>query len=522
MAHRRWLVGLAAIVALFLILVVSAVAGEAPSESAALAMTPWFVDDDACPGPGTGSSGDPFCRIQDAVDAAGTGDQIRVAGGTYTGSHVVMASNGYSHTQVVYVTKTLTLLGGYGPGWSVRDPAAYPTTIDAERMGRGVTIYGDDAEVMTVTGFIVTGGDYTGLGNPDGAGNAVCLQASYDCGGGIFVHDAGLILHDSIVRDNIASTDGGDGGGIYLWDTDDDLPCEIKNVQIISNSTSGSQADGGGIHSYRIEGGLRIEDSLIQGNTAGALGGGIFLYDCRSLIEIVDSSIMDNEAGVEAGGAYIRLSYPGELLSVDRVVIQGNEADRYTGLYLAGSGGYQTEARFANVVFAQNSAEQATTNAAVIGISGFSSGLTTTFAHVTAADNDSPTFLYLRPTADEDPVTVILSNTILASFSNAFVLDEDAGYTQTLRHSHTFTTHVENLHLVEGGAPVIVALNQLRGDPMLDSTYHLKAGSPAIDAGEDTGVTSDIDRDHRPLGKPDIGADEWWHSKAFLPLAMRG
>lgn len=44
----------------------------------------WFVDDDNCPGPGTGTLTDPFCRIQDAIDAAAPGDVINVAKGFYT------------------------------------------------------------------------------------------------------------------------------------------------------------------------------------------------------------------------------------------------------------------------------------------------------------------------------------------------------------------------------------------------------------------------------------------------------
>lgn len=47
-------------------------------------MNIWFVDDDNCPGPGSGTLADPFCKIQDAVDAAAPGDMISVRQGIYT------------------------------------------------------------------------------------------------------------------------------------------------------------------------------------------------------------------------------------------------------------------------------------------------------------------------------------------------------------------------------------------------------------------------------------------------------
>jgi len=72
-----------ALTVLMLLVVLFSVSGATPASALP---TSWYVDDDNCPGPGSGSGGDPFCAIQDAIDAALPGDTIRVAKGIYTES----------------------------------------------------------------------------------------------------------------------------------------------------------------------------------------------------------------------------------------------------------------------------------------------------------------------------------------------------------------------------------------------------------------------------------------------------
>jgi hypothetical protein len=111
-------------------------------------------------------TGPPDCQytsIQEAVDAAGTGDVIKVATGTYTG-----VSNHGGLAQVVYIDKTVTIRGGYtAPAFSEPpDPEANATTLDAG--GQGRVIYITKNIEPTVEGLHIIGGDAAGLGGVGG------------------------------------------------------------------------------------------------------------------------------------------------------------------------------------------------------------------------------------------------------------------------------------------------------------------------------------------------------------------
>ena len=73
-------------------------------------------------------SGCTYSTVQAAVDAATAGDVIKVATGVYTD-----VSTRQGVTQTVYVSKTVTVRGGYTTtNWTVSDPDANPTTLDAQ------------------------------------------------------------------------------------------------------------------------------------------------------------------------------------------------------------------------------------------------------------------------------------------------------------------------------------------------------------------------------------------------------
>lgn len=129
-------------------------------------------------GSGDGSQGNP-CDLQTALGLARDGDTVYIAGGVYTGSGGA----------VVTVTHSLTLYGGWDGTTTtppVRDPGAYPATMDGEGERRGVYVSGDIT--ATLEGFTVTNG-----------------VASIE-GAGLYANAAHLTLRGMTFHSNVIST----------------------------------------------------------------------------------------------------------------------------------------------------------------------------------------------------------------------------------------------------------------------------------------------------------------------------
>ncbi len=77
----------------------------------AVAQTTRHVDDDSCPGPGSGTEADPICLIQDCIGAAMDGDECVVAPGTYfeninlLGKAITLRSSGGASVTTIDATR---------------------------------------------------------------------------------------------------------------------------------------------------------------------------------------------------------------------------------------------------------------------------------------------------------------------------------------------------------------------------------------------------------------------------------
>ncbi len=239
-----------------------------------------------------------YSTIQAAVDAALDGDELHVAAGTYSG---VSERNGSS--QLVYLDKSLTLRGGFNPSTWLQDPDLTPSTLDAQELGRGLTINGEITP--TIDGFSLINGV---------SGN----------GGGVFIKTAGATLSRNKIHDNHAE---GFGGGVYL----ENSAAQILDNQITQNST-GINGRGGGL--LLLNSPALLQDNLIEGNQAH-VGGGVQLtnYVGESGAKLTGNTIRDNFAFDYfeypytfdgAGGAIDSHSYVSDTIQDN--LIQGNSA----------------------------------------------------------------------------------------------------------------------------------------------------------------------------------------------------
>jgi len=410
-----------------------------------------------------------YTSVQAAVDAVDDpNDVIKVAAGTYSGVQGRPAPGGYGNppgsgliTQVVYISKSLTLRGGYTTtDWTTPNPISYPTTLDAQGQGRVLVIVG--AVTPTIEGLRLTGGDATGLG---GGG------WGYDgAGGGLYVVTATATISSCTIYSNVAGRNGlASGGGVYLLRSTGSL---IHNT-ILSNTagmsaTGGTSGEGGGISI--AEGDAILIGNLVQNNTASNAGKGV------------------------GGGIYVDSAAP----RLEGNIVRENAAST-VGQGLGGGLmlGLDSNARLVNTVLVGNvSGPTADSGGAALTLDLGASYLT----HTTLFNNQGG-----------DGSGVYVSYGSAVTMTNAIVVSHTIGITVLVNGSAVVRGvlwYSNGLNI--GGDGTISVTYAYTGTPALAADgYHLLTGSAAIDRGLDAGVTTDVDGDPRPMGLGyDLGADE--------------
>ena len=466
------------------------------------------------------------CRtVQHAVDQSGPSldNEVHVATGVYTG---VQARGGM--TQVVYISQTVTVRGGYSGDFVTWNPVTYPTTLDAQRQGRVVSIVGGSVG-PTLEGFTITGGDATGvITNCPNAGGI-----SQGCGGGVFVYQAHPIIVNNVVTDNVAAVSTGgnsaSGGGLCLAWANGSV---ISGNLIISNTASpGNRGKGGGIHLYFPYNVLVVSNQILSNtatthNSFYGWGGGIAVDGSGAVATIRDNLIAGNRTnGVGGGqGAGIFNWYSWSHFVGNRVVGNYGSQAVYLGYY-----GYG-QARF--------EANQVIDNSTDAGVKVANGIAGSTLVNNVIARSGGKTLLFSTYSSGAPLTVTLVHNTLIGAGSGSGVYVE-TGYvtlflTNTLVVSHTWgisntfpassTVSADYTLFWANEQDGITGTHPVYGDPVFvdPGGYHLGLGSAAVDAGVGTAESSDIDGDSRPLGPaPDIGADEVQQWRIFVPLVLR-
>lgn len=274
--------------------------------------------------------------VQQAVDSASPGGTVKVAG-TCAGFQVRAGM-----TQTVYISKTITIQGGYTTSnWTTSDLLANPTTLDALQRGRVVVI--SSGYTVSLEALIFTGGQWTGVG------------------GGVY-NDGALVMTGISVISNTATSNG---GGIYNRGN-----LTMTSSTIMDNT---SAVWGGGM--YNINSNPSLTDITFSGNSAPS-GGGMF-NDGSSSPTLSAVTFSGNNGGGMG-------NYDNSNPTLTNVTFSGNSGNAVSGTDSAitlthvtiysNTGGSAISAGPATSVFMASSIIASEAESACTGIGNFTSG----------------------------------------------------------------------------------------------------------------------------------------------------
>lgn len=355
--------------------ILALLASVSPARSATI-----FVNaSSSCPGSGT--PGSPYCKIQNAICHAVSGDLVSVAQGTYhesirmrPGVSVISSSSGgYTVTTIDGTgkpciqgastvpdpvndycsslpgsTQCSTVVIGVGftltdrlDGFTIRGGAGINRDLDHKIAGGGLFL----ASTATISNNLITGNVLVGP------------QANY-FGGGVYINSPAaitpLITLNTIDGNRAAPSTGtsialgyGQGGGIYVGSYAH--PMISRNR--ITNNTAGTAGVlntigfGGGIIVYSLASpSTVITRNLIAGNSASKDGGGLYTglyygYNSPHPVAVVtNNEIRGNHAGRRGGGVS---TFYSAMTLVNNTIV-GNTAINGGGIYVSRGGPIDT------------------------------------------------------------------------------------------------------------------------------------------------------------------------------------
>ncbi|MCB0033764.1 MAG: right-handed parallel beta-helix repeat-containing protein, partial [Anaerolineales bacterium] len=305
--------------------------------------------------------------------------------------------------------------------------------------------------------------------------NSQILSNTADYGGGLYSQATGLTITQNEFRANTAAIGG---GALRLYANN----ATVAQNDIVANTAG---LHGGGL--YVLRGQLLLSENTIAQNTIDnstqGWGGGLHLTG--SAHALLQNNLFENNSAIYGGGLRLFESN----VQVYANVVRGNTAAYGGGLALQGA----SEADLQNNAIIDNTAAEQGAGIYVQESTGI-------FAYTTLARNGGSGEAVVVAGSDS---VVTMQNSIFADHLvgvNKLNNNSDVLIESTLWDNNDTETigTVANIVTIAGNAAFAA------------DGYHLLAGSAAIDAAIDIGITSDIDGYVRPYYNGfDLGADEW-------------
>jgi hypothetical protein len=251
------------------------------SAAHALAQTTYHVDVTNCPGPGSGTVGDPFCTIQAGIDAAVGGDTVLVAPGTYLEG-------------IDFLGKAITVRG---------DQGAEVTTIQGDHSYLLVRFENGEGRDSVLDGLTLKQGNraISMVGASPTIGNCrfVDNQANPGSGGAMAI-EAGAFpeISNCVFEGNGVNEASEDGGAIHV----DGADVSIDNCLFTENRA----LNGGALYLAGEAGnGVSVTDCAFVENNARFSGGALYthLYSGRTF---VNCSFRNNQSGSRGSAVFYR------------------------------------------------------------------------------------------------------------------------------------------------------------------------------------------------------------------------